>query len=340
MNIKLTKSDFTITAIFLAVAVPVTFSGYDYSQGLARPILDTLVYTFFTLTLSFLIVFKLFPKYFPKKQIVLLFAIVVLLMMLFGVVEVLLYEVIEAGGLDKINWEKVIAELKKSNLWVYGIITSSENSGILIGILLGKKFYDAQMTIQEKEKEKKESELRLLKSQVDPHFLFNNLNTIDSLIDTNPDIAKTYLNKLAQLYRYLIRTKDYEVVTLEEELEFTNNYIYLMEQRFGAAYSFEIQKDPNLDDMLIPPAALQTLLENVVKHNQGYESNPIKTTIKITKKTITIQNNIDQKSKATDSYGIGLNNLKARYKFLSEDEIQIKSDHNFTVTLPVLNVIN
>jgi len=339
MDIKLTRSDCYLILLFLIIAVPVTFSGYDYSKGLFQPIADTIIYTVFTLSVSYIVVYKLFPIYFPKQQIVKLFALTVPVMMVAGVIEILLYEFVEAESLAKISWSKVVENLKKPTLWFWGISYSSQNTGILIGILLGKKFYEAQLSLQEKEKEKRESELRLLKSQVDPHFLFNNLNTIDSLIDTKPDIAKTYLNKLSQLYRYLIRTKDDEVVPIEDELTFAKNYIYLLEQRYGQAYTFEINITGDLDTMLIPPGALQTLLENVVKHNHGDNSAPIHTAITIQPNEITVSNNINLKKTKRESYGIGLSNLKSRYKLLSDDPMKINSGQQFTVSLPNLKAI-
>lgn len=342
MNIKLTKSDLYLIGLFFLIAIPVTFSGYDYSQGLFEPVLDTLIYCVFALALTYVIVYKLFPIYFPKKQIVRLFLWTVPILMIAGMIEVIMYELVEQGFLSsfdafsKINWLKVIGNFKKPELLAWGIISSSENAGILIGMLLGKKFYDSQLSLQEKEKEKKESELRLLKSQMDPHFLFNNLNTIDSLIDSKPEVAKIYLNKLSQLYRYLIRTKDDEVVPLEEEITFAKNYIYLLEQRYGSAYVFEIIPNANIGDKLIPPGALQTLLENVVKHNEGQTVDPISTKIIIEEKEIKITNNLKLKKAKQDSYGIGLSNLKARYKQLSDEPIRITTDDHYSVSLPNL----
>lgn len=259
--------------------------------------------------------------------------------MVVGIIEILAYRSIEKRSFSDLPLDKLIPWLLKPSTWVWGISTSTQNAGILVGILLGKKFYEAQLTLQKSEKEKKESELRLLKSQVDPHFLFNNLNTIDSLIDSNPTVAKKYLNKLSQLYRYLIRTKDDEVVPLEEELEFAKNYIYLLEQRFGSAYAFEIKKNCGIDNLLIPPGALQTLLENVVKHNLASAEEPISTQIEISEKNIQVSNNVKLKKTVKDSYGVGLNNLKTRYRLLSEKEIEVDKGSSFSITLPTLKAI-
>ncbi len=334
MQIKLNKSDLFIIAIFYIVAIGVTLVGYDYSKSWFRPIMDTVVYCFFTAIVSYVIVFKFFPYFFPKRRILALLMCTAALMGVAGYIELVLYEWIDDG-----HWEWFKRTITNFRAWLWGISSSAQNAGILIGMLLGKKFYDAQLDIQEREKEKKESELRLLKSQIDPHFLFNNLNTLDSLIDNKPQVAKQYLQRLSQLYRYLIRTKDDEVVMLDEELEFAQNYIYLLEQRFGKAYQFEIENTGENKNKMIPPGALQTLLENVVKHNASSMSNPIITSVMINEKQIVVSNNIRLKKDRATSNQTGLKNLIARYQLLTDHQIKIIKDENFTVILPLIKEV-
>ncbi len=328
---SLNKSDRYLIFLFYLIAIPVTISGYDYSKGLFVPFADTIVYVLFSFLVSYIIVYKFFPFFFPKKKIMLLFLTVVPFMAIMGILEIASYRWITNSDLTKLySFESIY----------WGITTSAENAGILIGILLGKKFYDAQIDIQKKEKEKKESELRLLKEQIDPHFLFNNLNTVDSLIDSNPSVAKEYLNQLAKMYRYLIRTKDDDVVGLEEELIFTKNYIYLIEKRFGSAFKFEINQKIDLDSKLIPPAALQSVLENVVKHNAASVEEPILSKITIDAANITITNDFRKKPSSADNHGTGLLNLKTRYSYLTDQKIIIdKGQDYFKIVLPVLNLI-
>lgn len=332
MDIRLTKSDLYIIALFFGIGIPVTFSGYDYSKGLTEPSLDTIIYVVVTFALAYIIVYKFFPKYFPEGKIITLFFWTVILMMLVGVLEILAYELVEKNPIKYL--------FKRYELWFWGISTSAQNAGILIGILLGKKFYEAQVELQTREKEKKENELMLLKSQIDPHFLFNNLNTVDALIDSDPQRAKIYVNRLSKLYRYLIRTKDDEVVSLEDELSFAKDYMYLLEQRFGDTFKFEIIQNVTDDSYLIPPGVLQTLLENVVKHNQGEPAKPIKTIIEINKENIEVRNNIKLKNSKKDSFGIGLTNLKARYALLCDEKIKIESDVDFSVLLPIIKSVD
>jgi two-component system LytT family sensor kinase len=332
MIFKLTRSDIKLAVIFFLIAILVGSMDYaDYKEGEKYLLLiDHINFILFCSVSVYVLVFIIFAKYFPKKQFFQLFFYGVVFLFSMGILE--------------IQWHCFFRNCKGNLLSLsgiyYGFIMHIEGIGIFATFLLGKKLYDAQVHLGKVEKEKKESELLLLKSQIDPHFLFNNLNTIDSLIDSNPKAAKIYLNKLSTLYRYLISNKDFEVVPWKDELEFAKNYMYLIESRFGDAYLFEIKNDlENASDFLIPPGALQTLLENIVKHNHGNPTSPIKTNINITEDSIIVSNNINAKNKFVDSTGIGLTNLKARYKLLTDSDIEIQSDENFTVKLPTLKQV-
>lgn len=125
-----------------------------------------------------------------------------------------------------------------------------------------------------------EMQLKLLQQQVDPHFLFNNLNVLSSLIETNPQNANEFLSRLAELYRYILQTGNVEIVPLKNELVFAEGYLYLIERRFGKAYIFDWQvPESKINGQMIVPAALQGLLENVVKHNAGGNKFPLKETL-------------------------------------------------------------
>lgn len=332
MTFKLTKSDLYLTGIFFILAIFVGSMDYaDYKEGEKYLLLiDHLNFIFFSSTSVFVLVYIIFAKFFPNGQFFKLFFFGVSFLFIMGILE--------------IQWYCFFRNCKGNLLSLsgiyYGFVMHIESIGIFATFLLGKKLYDAQLHVNKIEKEKKESELLLLKSQIDPHFLFNNLNTIDSLIDSNPQSAKIYLNKLSTLYRYLISNKDFEVVPLEDELEFAKNYMFLIESRFGDAYLFEIKNElGESNDYLIPPGALQTLLENIVKHNHGNSNSPIKTLIHITKESITVSNNIKAKNKFVDSTGIGLSNLKSRYKLLTDLEIEIQSNEYFIIKLPSIKQV-
>ena len=331
MNHKITKSDGVIILLFFIIAIPVSLGFYDYNEtGFLEPFLDVVVYCIFTSLVTYLIVYRLFPKYFPSKQIILLFSLVLLIMIVCGYIELMCYRLI---------MRKAISFDPRYIFW--SISTSSQNAGILIGVLIGKKFYDAQIDLEKREKEKKESELRLLKSQIDPHFLFNNLNTVDALIDKDKTVAKEYLKHLSSLYRYLISTKDDELVPLAQEVNFAQDYIYLIEKRFGEMYKFEIHSKTSGEDKLIPPGALQTILENVVKHNAASYDESVVTKISIFENEVAISNNINLKKRKEQSTNTGLNNLKERYRLLTDKKLYIhQDDKQYKIIIPILKSVD
>lgn len=330
MKFKFTRSDLTLVVLYYIIVIAIDVIEDADFENINRFLTETILWVVSDLTCIFLIIFLIFPYYFPKGKYIPLVISCLGVFLILGIIMVNIFCYIRNCP-DDVN---------SLDGYYEGLTWVTENFSIPGLFLIGKKFFEAQANLVKMEKEKKESELLRLNAQIDPHFLFNNLNTVDSLIDTNPQIAKTYLHKLSHLYRYLISTKDQEVVELEEELTFAQNYIYLIQSRFGDAFQFEI---PNMDGeqeiSFVPPGALQTLLENIVKHNQASMEKPITTTIKISENNIVIRNNLVKKRKAADSTGIGLTNLNARYKLLTDTAIQIKQTEYFTVTLPIIKQV-
>ncbi len=183
-----------------------------------------------------------------------------------------------------------------------------------------------------------EMKLKILQQQVDPHFLFNNLNVLSALVEKDPVIANEFLTRLAELYRYILQTQNVEVVPVKDELAFAENYLYLLKQRFGDAYNFDWQVPPaKINGQMIVPAALQGLLENVVKHNAGNHKKPLQIRIELEEEFLILENEISPKSNSLQSSGTGLQNLSARYAFLSEQPVEItRGETVFKVKLPLL----
>ena len=330
MDFTFKKSDFYLFCIYYAFAIPLScidWQDYDNLWVLPYEILLSLI---FDVSATYITVFILFPRFFFRKKYITFFVLMIVLLFVIGWIWLYSYCLVATCKGDRFSIEFIYA----------GFVIVVESVGMMAAIFIAKKFYDAQLHYSKLEKEKKENELRFLKSQIDPHFLFNNLNTVDSLIDTDPKAAKVYLNKLSKLYRYLISSKDMEVVPLEEELEFAQNYMYLMEMRFGDAFQFEVKNHVQTHQFLIPPGALQTLLENIVKHNRASDENPIKTLIEIDEKHITVTNDLKAKNRKPDSTGIGLSNLKARYKLLTDKGLEVESSGKFMVKLPSIKQVS
>ncbi|MEM9928980.1 MAG: sensor histidine kinase [Bacteroidota bacterium] len=207
--------------------------------------------------------------------------------------------------------------------------------GLFIGIIFSKKSYDQFINNKNLAIQNRENALKILRSQFSPHFLFNNLNTIDALIDDRPAVAKQYVSHLASLYRYLTDSVDQDVMPLEEELAFTQNYLFLIKVRFGEDYRFAVQIEQPTDQRFLPSGALQTALENVVKHNAIDEA-PILTTIRVANEVITITNNKGGHAKIRTS-GTGLNNLSTRYNLLGGPALTMEETaEQFILTLPLL----
>ena len=183
-----------------------------------------------------------------------------------------------------------------------------------------------------------EMQLKLLQQQVDPHFLFNNLNVLSALVEKDTKIAGEFLTCLAELYRYILQTQNVEVVPVKDELAFAQNYIYLLKQRFGDAYDFDWQVPPaKINGQMIVPAALQGLIENVVKHNAGNHKKPLQIRIALGEDFLLLENELRPKSNSPQSSGTGLQNLSARYAFLSEQPVEImRGETVFRVKLPLL----
>ena len=179
-----------------------------------------------------------------------------------------------------------------------------------------------------------------LKQQLHPHFLFNSLSTLRSLIKRSPQQAEEYLEKLSELLRFSINSDSQTVVGLGEELELTSNYLNMQQVRFGSALNFTIDIPPDRKFTgKVPVYSVQLLVENAIKHNILTTSRPLHIVIKAGKdnKTISIENNLQPKLHIEDGSGVGLSNLAERYKLLNNEEIIIdRTNDKFIVTIKVL----
>lgn len=326
---KPNKTDRYLIVLFFAIAVPISlFDMFAYEQPW-EIVGETAVYVIVTFVTVYLITYRIFPLYFAERRYFIMLVMTLGLMLVMGYLMLWANKIIAAKDWNMFN----------PLILYYAFLSITENIGLLLGILLGKKFFEANLNLQRLEKEKRENELRVLKAQIDPHFLFNNLNTIDALIDSDPKAAKTYLHKLSSLYRYLIQHRDEEVVPLSEELAFGAHYQYLINARFGGAYSFRMEQaaDAGLGK-LIPPGALQAAYENAVKHNLGLPEQPTLITTRIEGDQILVTNSLRPRPDKPHSTKAGLSNLQARYQLISNRLPKVeKTAAQFSLTLPLLN---
>lgn len=177
-----------------------------------------------------------------------------------------------------------------------------------------------------------------LKNQLDPHFLFNSLNVLSSLIDENPKQAQKFTASMSKIYRYVLEQKDKELVTVEDELEFAKTYCELLKTRFedSVDFVFEVKKEDY--KRFVVPLSLQLLLENCIKHNFATSSKPLIIKIFSENDTLCIENNLQIREQIKESSGIGLANIVQRYSLLTKKNVFIeKSEDYFKVKLPVLS---
>jgi two-component system, LytTR family, sensor kinase len=185
-----------------------------------------------------------------------------------------------------------------------------------------------------------QAELQLIKSQVNPHFLFNNLNVLAALIMKDNREANKFIEEFSKVYRYILSNHDKELVELKQELDFIKPYIFLLEKRFAEGLQINIHIDEFQQDKLIIPASLQMLIENAIKHNVVSRNKPLVIDVHTNgNNTIIVSNNLQKKQTVENSTGIGLQNIIRRYQLVSNRKVDISTTENdFTVTLPLINM--
>ena len=216
---------------------------------------------------------------------------------------------------------------------------------VLSGIFFIKTVYDRQAIRIENEKLKRENlvnQYESLKNQVSPHFLFNSLTALKELINQDTGNASNYINHLSQVLRYTLQSNESQTRSLKEEMEVADSYMFLLQTRFGQNLLIEQQIDKKYNNYRLPPLAIQTLLENAIKHNEISKRHPLTITIETTSdQTLKVTNMIQERNSLEYSSGIGLSNLTKQYMFLSGKEILISRKNNeFLVEIPLLTPLN
>jgi sensor histidine kinase YesM len=192
------------------------------------------------------------------------------------------------------------------------------------------------------EKDHANTQLKLLQQQFTPHFLFNNLNILACLIPVDPKLAEQYITQFSSLYRFIIKHKDDDLILLSDELEFIHQYCQVMNIRFNNAYQLQVDDSvrENLTTM-VAPGALQSCVENAIKHNIASNNEPLLITIKVNNELIEIENFIKRKKYSISSTKTGLANLIDRYQTLSKNAVLIEnSPEYFKVSIPLITLLN
>ena len=296
-----------------------------------------------TYTLTYWIIFRqvlafMINKYPNSEDVVKrIFLQLVLLFIGYFVIKVVVGNILHLCLNDLMNdWHE---EVEKGQL--------SEMVGSFMSIFLiwaiyeGMTFYTKlQKSLRETEQLQREniqSQLEGLKNQVNPHFLFNSLNTLIYLIPEDPNKAINFVQKLSKVYRYILEIRDKKIITIGEELEFLKAYVFLLKERFGENININIDIPKEYYHRKIVPLSLQILFENSIKHNIISTHKPLDINVFIEKDKLIVKNNLQKKNHVSSSTRVGLQNIKNRYQFFTDKEVDvIVTSNSFLVALPLV----
>jgi two-component system, LytTR family, sensor kinase len=218
--------------------------------------------------------------------------------------------------------------------------------GVLISIIIlstqiGAQFFvNWKTSLLEVEKYKTESlqaQLQNLKDQINPHFLFNNMSVLSSLVYKDQDKAVDFINQMSKVYRYLLDNRSTELVTLSDELTFIRSYTYLLKIRFDTNIIFNFDLEADKLHQMIPTLALQILIENAIKHNEVSSEQPLTISATLQDDMLVVKNNLQLRTNKEESCKTGLQNIKDRYRYFTEHQVEvIQNNTSFIVKLPLL----
>lgn len=204
-----------------------------------------------------------------------------------------------------------------------------------------REWRQAAVDVERLKTENLKSKFETLKTQVNPHFLFNSLNALTNLVYADQDKAADFIQRLAEVYRYVIDHQNDEVVTVRDELAFLKSYLYLHQIRFGKNLETVFDGWEELtDDHVLPPVSLQMLVENAMKHNEISTEHPLVLEVNLRGDKVEVRNNRNPLDKPkTDSLGIGLENIRERFRMLTDTPVKlVQTDTHFSVQIPLLKV--
>ncbi len=233
--------------------------------------------------------------------------------------------------------------LEVKGLYTYAMLATLVSSTYIISAFMN----NYNLALEEKRKAEimlmKEKELALeaqlsaLKMQINPHFLFNNFSTLSELIESEPETAGIFLSHLSKVYRHIVRNLNVNLIDIRDELKFIDSYVYLMKLRHGDGLIIEIDSQLRNSNGKIPPASLQLLVENAIKHNAFSAERPLMINIMRDGESIVVRNLKQPLVSVAESTGIGQANITGRYSLLSEKEVMIENtEHFYSVSLPLL----
>lgn len=221
-----------------------------------------------------------------------------------------------------------------------GLLVSLILLSVETGVLFFRKWKESLLQVEKYKSESAQANLENLKNQVNPHFLFNNLSVLSSLVYKDQDKAVDFINQLSKVYRYLLDNKSNELITLEEELKFISSYAYLLNIRYSPNLKIELQISDESKRLLLPPLAIQLLIENAIKHNEISSDSPLVIELKSNEKSLIISNKVNRRISEEPSSKTGLKNIQKRYSYFTDLFICVNdSEGMFSVEIPLLKEV-
>lgn len=333
-----------LKALGIGVIIFIVIQGINYIYNLQLPDFNALQFNFiFTILYSVVLyfanalVFIQLDKFFEKNRFHLKRLVIgFLASFLISGIAIFFLRIFEEVLVEKLSLREFFSEETISNYVVAMIITLVVT--LIVHLVYFYKNYQENRVKQEKIIAGTASaQFESLKNQIDPHFLFNSLNVLSSLIEENPEQAQKFTTSLSKIYRYVLEQRDKELVTVQEEINFARTYMNLLKMRFENSISFELPEHFDNEEAKVVPLSLQLLLENCIKHNIVSEQKPLHIKIYLENNELVIENNKQIKEVLRDRKGVGLQNIVNRYAIVTDRRVSITEDETvFKVKLPVL----
>ena len=328
---------FSLTIAGIITSIDIFLKNYDaaFAEAMLKFLLNALLVFIGLVVLGYpiIILLKYVNSGFPWSTAWLKRTMIdVLLIVLIAIVSAFIFSLIAKGnqGLNA-DWSAGFAKF-----FTFSFISCMTFILLVEAIVF---FNERQMYLNKSEqllRENLQTKFEVLKNQINPHFLFNNLNVLSSLVYQDPKVADRFIIEFSKIYRYILDMQAKAMVSLESELNFLDSYTYLLKQRFKDGITVKKEISSSLLQKKIPPLALQLLMENVVKHNIISMEHPLTVYLKAEYDRLIFKNKIALRNQSEKLSGLGLNNIRERYELVSTRSVTIqKEDGFFIVYLPL-----
>lgn len=332
------RATFIMLVVFVVLIVIRLLSGgsVGLNEGLAWQFFYTMLYGYTLYYANAIIFVKLDDVYqtdrFSRNRIVLGFT----LSFIVSVIVIFLLRIVEDVVIEGRSIQEFLANEKPSN-YIISIVITFVVTLVIHAIYFYKAYQENKVKEQKIIAGTASAQFESLKNQIDPHFLFNSLNVLSSLIEENPESAQKFTTSLSKVYRYVLEQKDKELVSVAEELKFAKTYMNLLKMRFENSITFEIPEGFDNEEAKVVPLSLQLLLENCIKHNVVSEAKPLHVKISIENNQLVVTNNLQKKEVLSDRKGVGLQNIVNRYAILTKRTVLVEeNEQEFKIFLPIL----